>query len=379
MIKKSNLILLAIVMPVSVGAIELTDYTDPESVSEESYLTGRLSLNSGNQDQTSFDGTALGYYETSHSTRPFVWNLKSNGQIDLHRGQNEGDSNQRGYEVGVQSDANRYFHNSNLLSFGSLDLGQRRLFGNDSDDDPYAKVGVGIGYGRIINATPLADAIRVVAALKEIGVINHELDDSTYLKLGKQIASGGGIEDIEEMLLQAGVLNNNTLGTVGAVKMRSALDETRISVRKYGWLAKAGVGYIASNYDGSDSDPSLDASFEYAHPFSTSFQFDNLAEYSTILDEDIVHRLENRMSATYEMSGQVDWENVWSLNLISPTEDGAKDTLTNQLSSILHYYVSNGVSADLSVSLTDVEDDIDGNDNDDLESGVFMGVTYRLK
>jgi hypothetical protein len=49
----------ALVIPVTTMAIEMTDYVSPDSFYDEAYLTGQFRINSGNQDQTSFDGTAF--------------------------------------------------------------------------------------------------------------------------------------------------------------------------------------------------------------------------------------------------------------------------------------------------------------------------------
>jgi len=385
---------IALLIPISTMAIEMTDYVKPDSFYDEAYIAGQFRLNSGNQDQTSFDGTALGYYDLTSSTLPFTWNLRLDGQTDFSRGENEGASTQRGYKLLASTDGNKYFNNtSELFGYGSLDLGHRRLFGADEDDDPYVKLGAGIGYGRVFNATPLADVLRFVEELKEYGVITGRLDDRTYLDLANIIAkesefkSRYGLRDyeqhwvaeIEKVLQRAGVLKGNALGAVGVLKIHDVLFNEKIGIRKHGWLIKAGAGYIASNYDGSESDPSLDLAFEYAIPMGYELQFIELAEYSTIWEDDITHRARNRMSLTYELSDRIDWENIWEFNGLFPTEDNAKDLITNELSSTFRYYLSNQIMANFTITLTHVEDDLDDNGNDDIERAVFMGVTYRLK
>jgi hypothetical protein len=384
----------AILMPVCTMAIEITDYIEPDSFYDEAYITGRFNLNSGNQDQTSFDGTALGYYDVTYSTLPFTWNLRLDGNIDFSRGQSDGDSTERGYNLFAESDVNKYFNDtSKLFGYGDLDLGYQRRFGADEDDDPYVKVGAGIGYGRVFNATPLADVLRFVEALKEYGVITGTLDDTTYLELADIVAkesefkSKYGLVDyeqhwvaeIEKVLQRAGVLTGDALGAVGVLKMHDVLFNEPISIRKHGWLVKGGAGYVVSNYDDSDSDPSLDLSFEYALPFGYSVQFIELAEYSTIWEDDPTHRVRNRLSLTYELSDRIDWLNLWEFNGLFPTEDNRLDLITNELNSTFRYYLTNRITADFTVSLRHVEDDIDDNGNDDVETGVFMGVTYRLK
>jgi hypothetical protein len=390
-------------MPVSVAAIEITDYVDPNSFYDEAYLTGRFSLNSGNQDRTSYDGSASGYYDVTQSTLPFSWNIRGEGNLNFSQSgikkstsdDDKLDDTEKYYDFSVASYANKYLtpQTNELFAYGSLDLGYRRQQGLDDDDDPYLKLGGGVGFGRVFNATPLADALRIVEALTEYGIVIRQPSDQTYLAMANIIAresefkSQYGLVDykqfwfteLENVLQRAGVLRNNTLGAAGVIKMHEVLLQERISIRKHGWMVRGGIGYVASNYDGSDSAPSIDAAFEYALPIGHRFQFLELAKYSTILNDELVHQFSNTMSATYEVSDRIDWENSWDLNMTFPNDDDAKDRVTNQLRSIFHYYLSNRISADFSVTFTHVEDDIDDNNNDDVETSIFMGITYRLR
>lgn len=394
MVRKVNLFVMAMMMPISALGIEITDYVDPESFYEEARVDATFNLKSGNQDQTSFNGNASGFYEVNYSTLPFTWSIDLEGNLDLDRGSADEDSTEKGYDFLTSGNFDKYFNNtSDLLGYGSLELGYRRPFGADEDDDPYVKLGAGVGYGRVINATPLAKVLRFIEELMDYQVITREPDEQTYLTMASIVSredefeSRYGHEDykqywigeLEKVMQKAGLLKNNTIGAVGVIKMHDVLIDEPISVRKHGWIAKGGIGYVASNYDGSDSDPSLDASFEYALPIGHKFQFIELAKYSTILASDTVHNLTNRMSGTYEVSDRIDWVNFWDLNVTLPTEDDAKDIITNALESSFRYHLTNRFDAVLSVKLTQVEDDVDDNGNDDLDTAVNMGVSYRLK
>ncbi len=382
------------VAPLSAFAIELTDYTEPDSFYEQAFVNGQLNMKSGNQDQTSFAGTAFGNYDITYSTLPFVWNARFKGDVDFDRGPTEGSSTEKSYSATFHADADKYLQEDGLfLGYGEFDLGYRRQRGADEADDPYAKIGGGVGYGRVINATPLAEVFRFVEELDKYELLSKSLPDSTYLELATIVAkeeefkSKYGLEDyklywideLEKIMQKSGVLKNGRLGTVGIIKIQDVLINERISIREHGWIGKAGVGFVASNYNGSDSDPSLDASFRYAYPFSHQLQLINFARYSTILEDDITHSLRNTISVTYEVSDKIDWENVWDMDLIIPTEDNAKDLLTNNFSSSFFYHISNVIDAGVSLNLKAVEDDIDDNGNDDLENAVNFSVRYRLR
>lgn len=390
----AHILLTASAVPATALAIELTDYTTVDSFYDEAYVTGRFNLKSGNQDQTSFDGSALGYYDYAYSTLPRVLNFRFDGKLDFKRGSSEGASTEEGYNLLTSTSLDNYFNsNDKLFWFGSGELGYRKSVGVDDADDPYVKVGGGVGYGRVINATPLADVLRFSEELMAYGVLTREPSDQTYLELAAIVAreaefkSRFGLSDYEqhwfdemEMVLQkAGLLKDKKLGAVGVLKMHQVLFEERISIRKHGWLAKAGVGVILSNYDGSDGDPSLDGSFEYAIPFGHQLQVIEFAKYSAILADDMVHQFHNRLSATYEISDRIDWENQWKVDITIPTEDGSNNLIRNDLSSAFRYYLSNRLDANFSINFTHFEDDVEDNGNDDVDIAVFMGVTYRLR
>jgi hypothetical protein len=280
-----------------------------------------------------------------------------------------------------------------MFGYGSLDAGYRKLLGADDADDPYAKLGAGVGYGRVIDATVLAQAMRCVEDLQKYGILTSDISDSAYLELAAVIdqekvfrSQYGNVEyekywfeAMEAVFQKEGVLAEETLGAMGLIRIREILVNEPISPRKHGWTVRGGVGYVLSNFDGSESDPSLDAAFEYALPYTYRLQLIERVSYSTILSDDPVHQINNKLSLTYEISDRVDWENLWSLGVTVPTESDVENEISNNLASTFRYYISNKVNLDATVSLKHLDDGIDNNGNDDLETGVFLGATYRIR
>ncbi len=390
------IMLLLIINPIKLLAIELTDFRDPDRIFDEAFFNGRFNLNSGNQEQTSFDGTTSGFYQMNYSTLPFVWRMRFEGSLDINRGSTKNAETKESYLFNVQSNFDKYITENlfGLFAFGGVDLAYRRQIGDTEADNPYSKLTTGIGYGRVIDATPLADVLRVVESLKEYGVIVGDVDDSTYLELAaivgkrREFQSRYGFEDyeqywieaLEKVMQKAGILKNNMLGAVGVIKTRYVLILERISLRKHGWSIRGGAGYITSTFEDADpDDPSLDLGFEYAKPFGYQLQFTEEASYSRILADDELDIFDNRLGLTYELSDRIDWENTWTINAIYPSRVGTTDFTTNKISSIFRYYVTNLVTADLTLSLTKIDDGIDDNGNDDVEKVAFFGFTYRLK
>jgi hypothetical protein len=398
-----------LIVPAFTGsAISLTDYTNPDSFYQEAYVSGNFNLQSrgdnrlpdsecpdGNCEggQTSYSGTMLANYDTQYSTLPFTWGLRIDGTLDVQRSAQKDADDEHGYDLFARTTADKYYRDTRAFGYGSFEAGYRKLLGADDADDPYAKVGVGVGYGRVIDATVLAKAMRVVEDLRKYNVMTGDLSDAAYLELAgiidreKEFRSQYGsveyekywFEAMEKVFQDEGVLADNALGALGIIRIREILVNEPFSPRKHGWTVRGGVGFVLSNYDGSDSDPSLDAAFEYALPYLYHMQLIERLSYSTILSSDVVHQINNNLSATYEVSDRIDWENRWNLGATVPSESGAENIISNNLSSTLRYYITNKVNFNTTVSLNHLDDGIDNNGNDDLETGLFLGITYRVR
>jgi hypothetical protein len=408
MMKKLRIgvVLCFLALPISAFAIDLRDYTNPNTSYQAAYLSGRFNfLDKGDNrlsetcdpeveecqgGQASYNGTALANYGIHASTLPLSWMFQIDGTFDLERSAEEGADSQQGHEIFARANIDKYYQDTKFLGYGSADAAYRKLMGADDADDPYAKVGIGVGYGRIIDATVLAKAIRSVEDLRKYGVMTQELSDEAYLRFAEIIdrerefqSQHGAIEyeqywfdAIEEVLRAEGVLAEDTLGAMGVIRVREILLNEPFSVRKHGWIARAGVGFVLSNFDGSDSDPSLDLAVEYAYPYTYRLQLLERATYSTILGNDVVHQITNALSVTYEVSNRIDWENRWTVGLTLPTESDAENIISNNLSTTFRYYLSNKLNADATLSLNHLDDGIDDNGNDDLETAFFAGITY---
>jgi len=160
--------------------------------------------------------------------------------------------------------------------------------------------------------------------------------------------------------------------------MDKVLFQEPVSIRKHGWVVRMGAGVVLQDFNGDKSDPSLGLEYEYSHPSGYKGQFINRLTYSTILGSDTDQRITNDMSYTHEVSDRIDWLNIWALDW-EINGGSTEDVVGNTLSSSFRYYLTNRIAANATLSLTRTEDNIDGNDNDETDSTLFFGVTYRLK
>jgi len=392
-------LVMMLAIPFSASAIQLTDYTFPDTFYQEAYATGRFNLNSGNQPQTSYNGGVQLDYNVDYNTLPQTFHFDVKGALDFEKDTQETpgkDDSREWYNVDAKTNFDQYYKDTNFLGYGSVNFGYRKQRGQDDADDPYIKFGIGAGYGRIIVATPLAKAMRVIEDLKKYSVISVEPSDACYLELARMIdkqsefRSKYGTKDyeqywykeLEDILNKEGLLKSGHLGVVGVIRMREVLVAEPFPTHygfRHGWIAKAGIGYIASNWNGDDEDPSLDAQFQYALPINNNLQFVEDFRYSTILGGDVGHQFDNTMSLAYKISDRILWENEWVLSVLLPKDDESEDIYSNTLNSVFRYYISNTVDLNLTLRLSHLDDGVDDNGNDDVEKAIIFGVTYRLK
>lgn len=369
--------------------ISLTDYTEASSSYEDAYVNGRLNINSGNQAQTSHEFSADINYDRVMGTPDRDIRLLVNAQAESKRDGGLGDKTTDDYSAFASASMNDYFTpgSNGMFWYSKGDIAAQK-----GADDPYVKLGAGLGYGRVLNVTPMAQAIRLVEALQEIGQMTGSLNVEQYnqianiiaredeyeSKVGRRDYQAAWLADIEKVLVSAKAIQGSSLSAAGTIRARDVLVNEQLSTRRNGWLVQAGLSVVAQDFDGKSGKPAVDLGAEYHVPLSNQTQFSNIASASATIDDDdnsVLFR--NTMSLTHEVSDRVDWINSWNLDYNKV--DGGNDTIKNVLSSTYRYNINNLLSFDTTARLSHLDDGIKNNGNDKVDRGLFMGIHYRLK
>lgn len=360
----------------------LREYDKATSAYEDAYISGQFSLKDGNQEQESYDLLGQIDYERVFSSADRNIKFDVNGIGERHRSANIADDDTSYYNGNAALILDNYLKPvaHDLFWYGKGEIGVQKDM-----EDPYSKITMGIGYGRVVNVTPMAKSVRMIEALKERDLINGNPSMEQFNNVADIISreseyrSKFGGEDYHQMWMEDIEKELGfDLNTRSVIKSYDVLTRERISTRKRGWLVRAGVGAVITDYDGDNGKPALEIAGEYHVPINYKTQFSDEAIVTAILDDgDDSYNFENLMSLTYELSDLIDWENAWWLNYLN--QDEANDILTNTLSSTFRYYISNVLSVSVTGQLVNVEDDIDNNGNDDWDKSLFIGLTYRLK
>ncbi len=379
----------------SASALKIEDYKIIEGTYQDAYLNGSLTIEGGNQDQTSYSSHVDATGRVIHNSAPFSWQANGIVSADWSRGPNEDDDTLKSYNASASTRFDKYLYNDDTwFYYGSGDLGYRKQVTSDDADDPYVKVGAGIGYGRMYDATALAKALRVVEDLTKYKIISAVPSDEAMIELARIISledeyrSKYGAreykkywyEDMEKIFKKAGVLDKDSLGAFGIVRINEIFTYEKIGGRFHGWKVRAGIGQILSNYDGESEDTTADIEFEYGKPFGYHAQFTERALFSQVLDSSsaIDFQFRNTMSYTYELSDKIDWVNNWQLDY--DAYDQGDDVTTNTLSTGFTYYLPNQLTfnATFAMSKTDGTNGLSV-ETPDWDTKFYTGLTYRLK
>ncbi len=392
---KLNVVTASVMMALTGGALAVpavTDYAEATSAYQDAYVSGQFNLNSGNQDQESYDLDVSLDYEQVFSSPDMNTKIDFLGSGSRSRGPNEDDDDVSDYQALGAVTADKYFEPG---SHGAFYYGKGEVGLQKGQEDPFTKATLGLGYGRVTNVTPMARAIRMIEALRDRGSLTGDPSNGVYQavalvidkedeyrsKYGSADYEQYWIADIETALKGSGmVAGGGDLGAGAVLKSYDVLVNERISTRKKGWLVRAGVGMVFTDYDGESGKPALEVGAEYHYPLGNATQFSNEAIITATLDDDNnSYIFNNAMSLTNELTDRVDWENLWVFNHAETDADGVEDITTNTISSTFRYYLTNQLDLSLTARLQDLEDNIDDNGNDEWDKGVNMGITYRLK
>ncbi len=370
----------------SVNAITLEDYIDPNSRYENAYINGSFrAANSAENasDQAEDDAAPIGdsanlnlnvNFERVNSSVQRVRKIQGNIGGSLAK-DDSGTRDNIGANLSGSYD--KYLkQGSPLFWFGGAAID----YLPNSVEELAANATLGLGYGRVINATPLAKALRLAEEFQKFALLQVYPNDQTMLevaqiinreqeyrsRLGEEEYRTGWYQDIESVFESAGILADEGLGALGVIKIDQILNEESVSTRKHGWVARAGATAIIQDHNGNNGEPAASLGFEYAKPYGYKGQLINQTTY--LLGDN--SSLSNKLSYTYEVSDIVDWENTWDLNIQQPEE--GEDVTEHRLTSLFAYEISNVLTLNTGVRVTD-------RDNTDTAAEFTTSLQYRLK
>ncbi len=411
--------------PFTASAVELEDYLVANSSYEDAFVSGTLNAiepaGDSDDEQIGYTYFVAADYQKVFSTLPRSWSyivgFNANGNRPNTQTETIDDPDfvvdpdnpnapvdtivvdteeNNDWQLTLEGVVDNYFHQSRFPQ--SFWFGQGIYRTQESLPDDELAGTVGLGYGRVYNATPLAKVIRIVEELNEEGLLTGPIPDSIALETAEiidreeEFISRFGRDDykpdfyaaIEAALARSDALRDGKFGALGALTVDEVLKDEPISTRRHGWVVRLGAGFQSSDLSGlADNDPKLLAQFEYAKPHGYKGQFINVFSFEPIFGDETLTSFRNAMSYTYEVTDIIDWVNTWDVTFTSGDDENgiSQETVNHIVTS--RYSFDLGNSLDYFVGLRLNQTDIDPNEpdsiGDDPEIQFETGFRYRLK
>ena len=354
----------------------LLDYSEASSAYSDAYVTGHFNAANGNQERANYDMDLTLDYEKVVSSPSRNIKYDFTGAGTKSRSSTKGEESNTTYQVSGSATMDKYFR---VGSNGGFWYGKGEVGAKKGQIKSFTKLTAGLGYGRVVNVTPMARAIRVVEALRQNGSLAADPANETYQIVAGIIAKEaeyrskyGSKQYVQHWVADIETALSKPIGARGAIKANDVLSNESISTRKHGWLVRAGIGAVLSDYDGETGKPALEVGAEYHRPISNQTQFSNEAILTTTLkDGDSSYNVKNNMSLTHEITDVIDWENKWVVDYSKA--DNADASTNHTVTSAFNYELSNQLDYNITATLVKTEG------KDDIDQKLSMGIKYRLK
>jgi hypothetical protein len=364
-------------------AISMTDYQVPESRATSAF--GGFQYNYAYKDSTTADNGNISFnFNQFYSSLPTGYRLGFNGVINRD-GLVPEDKDELTYSVSTLAQGNKYLSDrSNFFGFGKMEGIDATAY-----DRPAFALTVGMGYGRFINATPLARALRAEEELFKEGLLTGEIPDNVMLDIAKRMAPEVIAKyqqeydyweryyfgDLEKEFRKSEKLRGNELGGVGTLVIRDVLDEF-ISDRYYGYELSAGIRLdLQTAYKNQDRQASPEINANFAYPINLRSQFVEYFRINSPLTGDKfgkeVH-LSFQPAYSYEISNMLDLTASYRLTG-DKYEEGGEMELDHQFRVAGTFFVANRVdfTNTLTFSKTHAEKKV--------ATQFSSGLTYRIR
>ena len=369
---------------VSAQNVSVTDYQVPVSAADRLLIDFSMNHATLGSYATTSKGNIGGIYKRFYDSLPFGYSIDiiGSGLVDKNIVTDEYNTN---YQVNGDAGVKKYLmQNSAALKdlFGSVRASSNML---KDYDQPASSLTVGVGYGRFIEATDLAKAVRIEEFLIKEGELSDHLPKEAILEISKIINREGEYrdkygetykkewyKDMETVMRESNLLKEGGLGAIGILRIEEVLEREDIADRFYGWDVTLGSRFdITLPFTGQDRSPAnLDVSASYARPIAWRWQvserismntpFDNFGTaFSSSLSTDI----------SYELSNRIDVRLRHLLRLEKLEADDAQ--ISHALGASFIYYIENNLNLVVTEQITKAPEQ-------DIISDFTVVLNYRV-
>ncbi|MCX8056348.1 MAG: hypothetical protein N3F03_01905 [Ignavibacteria bacterium] len=337
--------------------VKVEDYQVPISRAKLLRMNGYWNWNQVGDSVTNNAAAAGLIYRQFYSSLPFAWFFDA----DLSGGKS---FSQYQHSIKISSSARKYIWDErDFFAFAGLEL---------SHLDYYKQVAsnltLGAGYGRYIDATALAKAVRIEEHLLREKIITDRLPKTTMIKIANIIDRqseyiniyGETYEnfwlfDIENEIRASGMLIGNHVGAIGILRIRQVLFNIneKVNNRYFGYDVNVGSKFILSTFDKSKSgSPNLSLSGRYSYPLGWRFQINGNFEIFSPMDSMFFRQVTSNIGVDfiYELSNRINFVANYKVKAFKQYGQ-SKFVIDHIFTTSFLYYLENEIYYGLSTSI----------------------------
>lgn len=330
----------------------LEDYRPPVSSARALRLNLDLDYAGGGGEPSSNRSNLFAQYRYFYDSLPFAYFVDASVDAARSSGSDE--------RVAIEaSERVRAFVYKDL--FGGAEL--RRSYRSSGPDAGGESSGsLGVGYGRFINATPLAKAARMEDTLLELGLLRDDLPAETMIELGQIIQRESEFKEqygdtfrqewfkaMERAALESGMMIEPELGAAALLKMDETLLRERIFDRYFGWEISLSVGSDLFPFEKfKEGGRVLEGAYRLAKPLGWRLQWNETLTLQSPMDEHFGDSLRFAIESeiSYEVSNRIDLIFMHRLNASrEPDETGAfENAVDSRLQASFTFFIENALT-----------------------------------
>ena len=377
------LLTVAFLTPTGLWAVTPADYDVPVSTAQQVRLGGTYAYAGSGTNTGTNDGSASLLYRRYFNSLPYAWDLNFHGVGVTRR--NADDEQEGSYNFVAGPGIRKYFNPEADLFYS----GELRVTGNSDFDRPTVDFTPGVGSGRFIRVTPLAQAVRIQEFLLDEGLITGFLPDETLVELAQVIERRDEFEtrfgdrykvkwfeEMERVISKSGKFTHDGLGAVGSLRVDEVLFQEHVNERFIGWDLRTGVRFeaLTKDADTDRQDPGLSLRLRYSRPVGWDSQFDISAQYTSPFTSDFgsnIFTLSSSLNYLYEVTNRVDFT-ISNILTATRSDPNVEATVVEQVRSGFIFFIENQIN--LSVTGTIAKER-----GQDPTQGLNVAVEYRLR
>ncbi len=314
--------------------VKVTDYQVPISSARILRFNGGFNWQQTNKNGEVFGRNSNGNgnltFNYFYSSLPFAWFLDINAA-------GEKINDKYSHDILISPRIQKYLWlDRDWFGFVKANLQHKNTF-----NQVYSDIYAGYGYGRFVDATALAKAVRIEEHLLRENVIGGYLPKETMIKIANIIEReqeyigvyGATYEtkwynDIEDAIMESGLALGDHVGAIGILRIQQVLKgiNERVNNHSYGWDLTTGVSYVVStsNKHIKRPAPSLTIGGRYSYPITWRNQINARLDILTPIDSTFFKQFSMRGSAEYiyELSNKINFVTTYSIDYLKqPNQD----------------------------------------------------------